>query len=120
MVAGVDADGNELGGLRLPEIAVPLATYTPWNWRAAQIGAAGELADFRGSFLPFAGTRAEREAAGDPRPSLEERYVSREDYLGRYAEAAAVLVRERYLLAEDLAEMIEHAARLWDEVTKAD
>ena len=117
LVAQVDADGNELGGLRLPEVAVPLATYTPWNWRSAEIGSPGELADFRGSFFPFAATRVARQAGADPRPSLEERYGSREAYLGGYAEAAVALVRERYLLAEDVPEMLEHAARLWQEVT---
>lgn len=113
-VPQVDTDGNELGGLRLPEQAVPVATYTPWNWRAEAIGAPGELADFRGSFLPFAATAKQREAAGDLRPSVTERYGSRAAYLGRYTEAAVDLVRQRYLLAEDLPEMIGHAEELWE------
>jgi hypothetical protein len=112
-VSQVDADGNELGGLRLPEQAVPLATYTPWNWRAREIGAPDELADFRGAFLPFAATEREREETGDSRPSVEERYESRAAYLGRYTETAVDLVRQRFLLAEDLPEMIDHARELW-------
>jgi hypothetical protein len=116
LVPQVDDDGNQLGGLRLPEIAVPLATYTPWNLRAPEIGAPHEMADFVGAFLPFPLTLAEREAHGDPRLSLEERYASRSEYLGHYTEAAVELVRQRYLLAEDLPEMIEHARRLWDHV----
>lgn len=111
-VPRVDAVGNEVGGLRLPEIAVPLATYTPWNFRAEEIGAPGELADFRGSFLPLAAT-AEAKNPGDPRPAALERYGSREAYLGRYSGAAVELVRQRYLLARDLPEMIEHAEALW-------
>lgn len=121
LVPQVDGDGNELGGLRLPEIAVPLATYTSWNLRAPEIGAAHEMADFVGAFLPFPLTRTEGERNGDPRLSLEERYGSRGDFLGRYTEAAVELVRRRYVLAEDLPEMIEHAAELWDlVVTEAD
>jgi hypothetical protein len=116
LVPQVDGDGNEVGGLRLPEIAVPLATYTPWNLRPPEIGAPDEMADFVGAFLPFPRTRAEREASGDPRLSLEERYASRSEYLGRYTEAAIELVSRRYLLAEDLPEMVEHAQRLWDHV----
>jgi len=112
-VPQVDADGNELGGLRLPEQAVPLATYTPWNWWAEAIGAPDELADFRGAFLPFPATVEQREATGDPRPSVAERYGSRAAYLGRYTEVAVELVRQRYLLAEDLPEMIDHAGELW-------
>ena len=113
-VSQVDADGNEIGGLRLPEVAVPLATYTPWNYRAAAIGAPNELADFRGATLAFPRTEQERSSRGDPRLSIAGRYASREDFLGQYVEYAVGLVRQRYLLAEDLPEMVEHAARLWD------
>lgn len=117
LVPQVDADGNELGGLRLPEIAVPLATYTPWNWRAPETGAPTELADFRGSFLPFAATPEDRRLTSDPRPSVAERYHSREEYLGRYTQAALALVEERYLLARDLPYLLERAQRLWELVT---
>ena len=77
-VCAVDADGNEVAGIRLPPIAVPLGTYTGWNVYRAQ---PCELCDRDGSLIPFARTRSEREAAGDPRPSLEERYGSRDAYV---------------------------------------
>jgi hypothetical protein len=106
-VAAVDTDGNEIAGIRLPPIAVPLATHTGWNVYRAQ---PGELCDRDGSRIPFARSRAEREAADDPRPSLEERYGSRAAYVARVREAAAALVAERLLLPAD-AEAFVTAAR---------
>ena len=106
-VSAVDADGNEIAGIRLPPIAAPLATYTGWNvYRAAP----GELCDRDGSRIPFARSRAERDADDDPRPSLEERYGSRDAYVAKVREAAAALVAERLLLAAD-AEAFVAAAR---------
>lgn len=99
-VARVDADGNETSGILLPDIAVPVATYTGWNLYKAPFPE-GELCDRDGSYLPFALTRAEREKSGDPRPSMEERYGSGEAYAARVAEVARALVRERLLLPED-------------------
>lgn len=113
-VPRVGPDGNPLAGLRLPEVAVPLATYTPWNRRSEEIGAPDELADFRGAFLPLPVTAEERRATGDPRLSVEERYGNRDAYLGRYATCAARLARERYLLDEDLPELLERAEALWE------
>jgi hypothetical protein len=109
-----DADGNELGGIRLPQLVAPLASYTPWNYRAKAIGAPQELANFRGAFLPFAKTRDERESSGDTRLSVEERYASQDEYLGRFAKAAMTLIEQRYLLAEDLPDLLEEAERLWE------
>lgn len=97
-VCAVDADGNETAGIRLPPIAVPLGTYTGWNVYKAQ---PDELADRDGSFIAFARTRARREAADDPRPSLEERYGNREAYVARVRTAAEALVAERLLLPAD-------------------
>ena len=77
----------------LPELAVPLATHTGWNLRHPDIGGAEQLLVFAGATLPFHRTRAEREAAGDPRPSIEERYASRDDYLERVRDAARALAR---------------------------
>jgi 1,6-anhydro-N-acetylmuramate kinase len=71
---------------------------------------------FLGSFLPFARNAAEREKTGDPRPSVAERYVSREQYMGKFAEAAKVLIQERFLLQEDLPAVLERGQREWDEV----
>jgi hypothetical protein len=114
LVPAVDADGNDRAGIRLPEVAVPLATQTGWNWRHPSAGAPEALAAYRGSYLPFGWTRAEREAKGDPRPSVEERYRGREDYLGRVAMAAVALARERFLLPQDLTFVLERAAAHWD------
>lgn len=114
LVAAVDADGNEVAGIVPPEVAVPLATHTGWNLRHPDIGGAGQRLVFAGATLPFARTRAEREAAGDARPSIEERYASREAYLARVREAARALVRDRHVLEEDVALCVEVAARLWD------
>ncbi len=117
LVPQVDEDGNELSGIRLPEIAVPLATYTGWNLRAPELGAADELYSMAGSFVPFARTRAERQRTGDPRRSIEERYTSREQYLEKAAAAAQRLVREGYLLEGDVPAILKHCARLWDHLT---
>ena len=113
-VPQVDRDGIDLGGIRLPEVAVPLATYTGWNPRDPKTGAADQLVDFAGSFIPFAKTKAERERTGDPRPSIEERYADREQYLKQVGQAANELVKGRYLLADDLPALINRAAQYWD------
>ena len=114
LVPAVDADGNDRAGVRMPEIAVPLATQTGWNPRHPKTGAPDALAGVVGSYLPFARTRAAREASGDPRPSIEERYPDRASYLGRIAEAALALKRDRLLLDEDVPFVIERAAAHWD------
>jgi hypothetical protein len=105
-VCAVDADGNETAGIRLPPIAVPLGTHTGWNVYRAQ---PNELADRDGSFIAFARTKAERETAGDPRPSLEERYGSREAYVAQVKAAAEALVAERLLLPADAAAYVKAA-----------
>ena len=113
-VPAVDADGNEVGGIALPELSVPLATHTGWNLRHADIGGIEQLLVFAGATLPFAKTRRERESVGDPRPAIEERYPSREAYLARVREAAQALVKERYLLEEDVETSLAFAARMWE------
>ncbi|MCJ7590153.1 MAG: hypothetical protein MUO51_02245 [Woeseiaceae bacterium] len=114
LVPQVDADGNETGGLRMPEIVVPLGTYTGWNLYNANFGPVDEVAHMSGSYIPFATTRAEREASGDPRPSIAERYSSRDQYLGLVAEAAIRLIDQGYLLDADLREILQRAATHWD------
>jgi hypothetical protein len=101
LVPRSDPDGNDLGTLLAPEVAVPLATYTGWNLRRREAGAEGMLVSLTGSYLPLARTRAERLRAGDPRPSVAERYGSFEEYRKRFAAACANLVKQRYLLDED-------------------
>src|SRR5579872_1388098 len=92
----VDGDGNETSGVRMPEIQVPLATYTGWNLRTPDIGAPDEMFSMQGSFFPFAGTKADRELHHDPRPSIEERYSGRAQYLERIQRAASSLVAGGY------------------------
>jgi hypothetical protein len=117
LVSTVDADGNERGGIRLPAIAVPTATYTGWNWyRAPEL--AGELCDRDGTSVPFAVTKAERERTGDPRRSLEERYGDRNGWLSKLRAVTAQLQGERVLLAED-ADRIIAAAEQSDPFTRS-
>jgi hypothetical protein len=113
-------DGNDLGTLLPPEVAVPLATYTGWNLRRRDVGAEGMLASLSGSFMPFPRTRAERIATGDPRPSIEERYGSRERYEKEFAAACADLVKRRYLLKEDADRLIAGRQRFWQRYAATD
>jgi hypothetical protein len=115
-VPAVDEDGNERAGIRLPEVAVPLATYTGWNFRKPEIGAAQELASLLGSSIPFRATRAARAAAQDPRRSIEERYQSQEEYLARVEQAADALVKAGYLLVDDEPRILQRASDSWDVV----
>jgi hypothetical protein len=114
LVPRADTDGNEAAGIRLPDIAAPLATYTGWSrYRCPNLE--GELCDREGMVLPFAKTRAEREESGDARPSLEERYGTRAAFVAKIAAAAGQLVQERLLLEEDAARYVESAknAKAW-------
>jgi hypothetical protein len=108
-VPAVDEAGNDRAGIRLPEITVPLATHTGWNYRHPSIGAPERLASEIGSYLPLPRTRADRERTGDSRTSIAERYAGREDYIGRIALAAVALVDEGLLLAEDVPAIIQRA-----------
>jgi hypothetical protein len=108
LVPKVDGAGNETTGIRLPDITVPTATYTGWNIYAATF-ADGELCDRYGSYLPFARSKAERLAAGDPRPSLEELYGDQASYVAKISAAADALVKERLLLPEDAQRYIDAA-----------
>jgi len=105
-------DGNELGTLLLPDVAVPLATYTGWNLRRAESGAEAMLVGLMGSYIPFPPTIDERQVKGDPRQSLEERYGSYEAYRQQFAAACDRLVTERYLLPEDAERLISTGEKL--------
>lgn len=113
-VSATDADGNEVGGLRMPDLAVPVATYTGWNPRHPRTGGPGQIIPMQGSTFPFARTAAERAATGDPRPSVAERYRDRDDYLARVRTAAEDLVEQRYMLAEDVGLAVQLAAERYD------
>ena len=119
LVPQVDADGNELAGIRVPEVSVPLATTTGWNFRAERIGNPTTIYALLGSYVPLARTRAERESRRDPRPSIEERYKDRDDYLQKIRKAANTLVKERFILEQDLGDVLQRAALHWDFVTRA-
>lgn len=110
LVAKVDADGNETGGIRLPDIAVPLATYTGWNEYKPPYPE-GEIADRDGSCLPFAVDKAAREASGDPRPSIAERYASGAEYFAKVEAVVSGLVADRLLLPNDAEQYLARARR---------
>ncbi len=104
-VPAFDDDNNELGALRMPAVAAPVATYTSWNLRAPAIGQPEALLGLSGGIIPFRKTQADRAASGDPRPSVEERYASFDAYLAETKRAAEALVAEGYLLKEHLADI---------------
>jgi hypothetical protein len=112
----VDRDGLDLGGIRLPEIAVPLATHTGWNLRRPETGAPTKLARWSGSMLPFPSTDAIRSATKDPRRSIEQRYPSKEDYARKIKAAADDLVDRRFLLARDRDDITEAALERFEKV----
>ena len=114
LVPQVDADGIDLGGIRLPELAVPIATITGWNLRAPERGAPEESAEFYGSIFPFAKTKEDRERTKDARLSVAERYASREEYVKRVEAAVDDLIGRRFLLPQDRAAVVDRAAKLWD------
>ncbi len=118
LVSNVDDDGNEIGGIRLPDLTVPVATYTGWNLRHPDIGAPGLVIGITGGLagwvLPFAPNSATRAAAGDPRPSIAERYLSRDDYLDRTRQAAEALAGEGYMLEEDIPDCLRRAGVRYD------
>ena len=118
LVPRVDEDGNELDGVRLPELTVPLATYTGWSLRDSSIGGPDQRCAFVGSFIPFARTAEERKKSGDPRRSVAERYAGREEYMARFTKALDELVAARWVLAEDRAAMVQLGEREWAEATK--
>jgi hypothetical protein len=118
LVPQVDADGNERGGVHLPQITVPLATYASWNLRDSSIGAPDQRVAFEGSYIPFPKTAADRAKTRDPRKSIAERYRDRDDYLARYKSAVDDLVKQRWILPEDRDAFLQRAEKEWAEATK--
>ena len=110
LVPQVAADGNEIVGLRSPELAVPLATHTGWNPYSPNAS--------QGSYIPFARNRAAREASDDVRLSIEERYESREQYFGLVTDEALILIKDGYLLSEDLPAILRSAGAHWDHLMR--
>jgi hypothetical protein len=112
--AAVDEDGNERSGIRQPDLTVPVATSMGWNPRDPATGGAGQIINMLGSTLPFPATRADRERAGDPRRSIEERYRDRDDYEAQVRAAAERLAADRYILANDIPLVIGNCLARYD------
>ena len=115
-VPKTDADGNDIAGLRLPDVTVPLATYTGWALRSGPH--ANDGCEGTGQMVGFPKTKAERLASGDPRPSIEERYASVETYTAAAKKAIEELVAKRYMLREDVDAYVQRMARLWQRMTE--
>jgi alpha/beta hydrolase family protein len=106
----VDDDGNDLSGVRYPDMPAPIATYIGWALRKAGF-AEGELMMTNGCLKAFARTKAEREKNGDPRPSIEERYPSHQAYIDKVKLAVEGLIKEGFMLPEDGDDYITAAQR---------
>jgi hypothetical protein len=119
LVPQVDADGNGLAGIRMPELAVPLATYTGWNLFNERSGPTDVLSSMQGSYIPLPRTAADRRRSGDPRQAIDDRYRDKDQYVGLVSKAALALIDEGYLLAEDLAVVLRDAGRHWDVAVSA-
>jgi Alpha/beta hydrolase domain len=104
-VPKTDRDGNDIAGVRLPDVTVPLATYTGWALRSGVW--ANDGCEAAGQFIPFARTKAERLVSGDPRPSVEERYPSFDKYYNQVRRAVDNMVKDRLMLCEDADDQIE-------------
>lgn len=117
-VPQVGADGNDIGGVRMPELAVPLATYTGWNLFDPAWGPADLMTTTLGSFLPFPRTREERARTGDPRLSIEERYGDGDRYLTLVASAADAQVEAGFVLRDDVAQILNRARVRWDTIVR--
>jgi len=120
LVPQVNADGNDVAGIRLPELAVPLGTYTGWNVTVPQLSDLRYLSGLVGGFEPFARTKEQRLASGDSRLSIAERYTGRQDYLDKVRRAADALVRQRFLRAEDMPSVLQSAERMWNAIVPVD
>jgi hypothetical protein len=108
LVPKVDADGNEVGGIPSVLHQAPLGTYLGWNVTASGFYK-GQSCGFAGGYIPFARTKADRIASGDPRLSVEERYGTHDQYVAVVRAAAEKLVRQRFLLPDDAARLIREA-----------
>jgi hypothetical protein len=116
LVSEVDADGNEVAGVRTAELLVPMATFTGWNFRAPSTGGAEQIVFLLGSSIPLPKTAAERAAKHDPRKSVAERYASKQVYVDLVHGVADRLVRGGYLLPEDVQHAVERADAYWGAV----
>jgi hypothetical protein len=114
-VPKTDAYGNDIAGIRLPDVTVPLATYTGWALRGG--AQANDGCEGTGQMIGFPRTKAERVATGDPRPSIEERYASADAYASAAKRAIDDLVAKRYMLQEEAQPNFQRMMRAWQNAT---
>ena len=113
-VPAADADGNDVAGIRMPALTVPVGTHTGWNLRHPDTGAPEQLMSMQGATHWFAPTAERRQASGDPRPAIAERYAYRDDYAAQVKAAAQSLADAGYLLAEDVDTVLQSGLELYD------
>ncbi len=118
LVPQVDTDGNDLGGILMPDLAVPLGTAAGWVFRPKSTGSPHELVMLRGAWVPLAPTQAQREKMNDPRPSLEERYASKDEFMAKVKAAIKKLIKQRLMLDDDLEPQLKQAGERWDWVVR--
>lgn len=116
LVLSPNEDGQDMAGIRLPDLKVPLGTYTGWNPQNAETGAPARLGRWFGSFIPYARTVPERQARNDPRAAITERYISKDEYVSAFAEATLSLAGDELILGFDINPMIERAGLFYDAV----
>ncbi len=114
LVPAADADGNDLAGIRLPDLTVPVGTHTGWNLRHPDTGAPEQLMSMQGSSHWFPATAGQRAETADPRLSIEERYASRDDYSAQVKAAATKLAEAGYLLPEDVDLVVKSCLERYD------
>ena len=102
LVSAIDADGNELAGIRLPDVVVPVGSYAGWNPRDPSIGSPDQIVPMSGLTLFFAADEQQRKRNADPRPSIAQRYTSSADYEAQARSVAQQLLSKRYLLEQDI------------------
>ncbi|MGH8028168.1 MAG: alpha/beta hydrolase domain-containing protein, partial [Pseudoxanthomonas sp.] len=120
LVPTVDRDGNELGGWRGAMSSVPLGTFTAWNWKSPGLERFGFISGLNGAFVPFARARAERIAANDPRPSLEERYENRDGFMKAAAASIDNAIQKRFLLPMQREAILAKMGAAWDDAMNFD
>jgi hypothetical protein len=118
-VSAIDADGNEVSGIRVPDVSVPVATHTAWMPRHPATGGAGQFLDMMGTTHPFPRTPGERQERGDPRASIAERYRDRDAYIAQARAAAEALAAARYILKEDIDLAVELAVKRYEVLAPA-
>lgn len=114
LVPQADVDGNDLGGIRMPDVAVPLATATGWVFRPEEYGSPKDFYLLRGAWVPFAVTKVQREKNNDPRLSLEERYASKQAFMEQVKAAVEKLIEQGFLAEGDLESQVKQAGERWD------